>query len=354
MNGLTTVWQTVAGNWKLLALVVVLVGLIVLTIVFALWAILLRLRNIRTARRWETLEEKWEVLLPEVAAGLTPEETLLGRVGRGEELYFVDFLYKAALNADLAMRQVLPRLAAPYLAPITRRMKGGDPERRARAVQTVALLDMERSGAAIVEALDDPSPLVSMIAARNLAASGRPGHAAAVMARLDRFEEWSPKFLISMLVSMGPGAASLIRAALRDTLLAAQTRAVCADALARMGDREALADAAEILGRETDADLLSAALRLVRSGAGATYLEPVRVLAGSADFAVRAQAIATLGQLGGEEDVARLKLALRDPSPWVALHAARGLRAHGEMQYLRNAIHAGTVSSDVALQVLAE
>lgn len=350
----SALWAMVAGNWKLLVLVIVLIGLVVLTVLFALWATLLRLRNIRTARRWNALEDKWEKLLPEVASGLVPDKELYARVGRRERLYFVDFLYKTALRGDPVLRDALPRLAAPYLEPIYQRMKGGDPERRARAVQTVALLDLERSAARIREAVDDESPLVAMIAARSLAASGRTEHVAAVMERLDRFEEWSPKFLISMLVSMGPDAAPAIRAAMKNTALTRQTRAVCADALGRMGDRGGMTEAVQILGSESDPDLLAAVLRLVRSGGGPEHLEPVRALAASADFAVRAQAIATLGQIGGKEDVARLKLALRDPSPWVALHAARGLRAHGEMQYLRNAIHAGTVSSDVALQVLAE
>ncbi len=351
---MNTIWSLVTSNWKLLVLAWVLVGLVALTLSFALWATVLRVRNVRKAKRWDELEEKWEALLPEVMAGLTPDSVLRSRIRKAEQLYFVDFLYKTALRAGPGRREALPRFALPFLGPIVRRMEGGDAERRARAVQTVAVLDLDRNAARVLKALDDPSPLVSMIAARNLAASGRPDLVTAVMERLDRFQEWSPKFLISMLVSMGSESAVLIRAALSSPLLQPQVRAVCADALAQLGVGEALPEAIGVLSTETDADLLSAALRLVRAIGGASALESVRALSGSADFAVRAQAIATLGQLGNEEDLARLKVALRDPSPWVALHAARGLRAHGQLQYLRNALHAGTVSSDVALQVLAE
>jgi HEAT repeat protein len=353
MEHVMVLWSMVAHDWKLLVVVAALLFMLLVTLAFALAATLLRLANNRKARRWGRLEGKWEALLPEVVAGLRAPAELLARVHPRERLYFVDFLYKQALQAGAAQRQALGRLAAPFLAPLAGRTEGGDAERRARALQTLALLAPAPHAPLLLRALADPAPLVAMIAARHLAASRQPAHVDAVLDTLHRFTEWSPKFMTSLLTSMGPAAAPRIRQRAADPALTPAERGIALDALGRLGDGDALPLAAALLARETDADVLAAALRLVRAVGGAADLEPVRRLAAHEDFAVRGHAIAALGQLGDATDVPRLKAGLRDASPWVVLHAARGLRLHGELNFLRQAAQRGTVP-DVALQVLAE
>ena len=52
--------------------------------------------NGQKARFWQALEARWEAALAPVLAGTAEPETLSQLVHAGEELYYVDFLYKNA------------------------------------------------------------------------------------------------------------------------------------------------------------------------------------------------------------------------------------------------------------------
>ena len=152
------------------------------------------------------------------------------------------------------------------------------------------------------------------------------------MARLPRFQEWSPKFLTSMLASMGPGGAPVLRAGLGDRKLPPVVRAVCADALGQLRDTAAAETAASVADAEVDADVLAACLRLLRRVGGTEQLPTIRRLTDAPDDGVRAQAIGALSRVGVPEDTACLRAALADRSPWVVMQAERGLRRRGELE----------------------
>ena len=230
-------WHT--GDWRLLILLGLVAVVWLVAMSFGASAFLLRIHNLRKARFWQALEARWEAALAPVLAGTAEPETLSQLVHAGEELYYVDFLYKNARGARREQRARLGRLAAPYLSRIVERITNGDAERRGRAVQTVAVLAFEEHVRPIQRALDDPSPLVAMTAARSLAREDGARFGGEVMARLPRFQEWSPKFLTSMLASMGPGGAPVLRAGLGDRKLPPVVRAVCADALGQLRDTAA-------------------------------------------------------------------------------------------------------------------
>ena len=70
---------------------------------------------------------------------------------------------------------------------------------------------------------------------------------------------------------------------------------------------------------------------------------------------VRAAALRALGALGGAEgDLALLRRGLDDPSPWVAIHAARGLRESGCEEELEVLARSGSPRAPVAGEVLQE
>jgi hypothetical protein len=342
------------NDWRILVLVVTIGILLLVALAFLASAFLLRVKNIRKAQHWARRERAWDPVLEEVVSGLRPAEELARLVTRGDELYFVDYLYRHAKSRGDEEVEILRGLARPGLHLIAERTRGADPERRARAVHTLSVLAFHDHVGDIVAALDDPSPLVAMTAARALAHTGGPRFTRHVLERLHRFEDWSPRFLTSMLSALGPEAAPELREMLADPLRSPRARAVCADALREIADDEAGDVAAEVIREEADPDVLAACLRLLRRVGGPEHLPSVRALSQSPDQAVRAQAIAALGRLGGPSDTARLRGALDDESAWVALHAARALRSRGQSYALRNAAVLETAHAGLILQVLAE
>lgn len=312
------------GDWRVVLLGLTIVALLLTVLGFAGSASALRVRNNRKANRWARLEEKWGGALAAVLSGAAEVSTLLSEIAPGEELYFVDFLFRRARAGDRP--EVLEGLARPHLHRIAARLQGGDAERRARAVQTVSVLGFDAYADRVLAALDDESPLVAMVAARSLARAGGSEYVVPIIERLDRFEDWSPRFLKSMLESLGSDAAPALRDSLGDATHPPRIRAVFADALRQSADERAADTAASVIQSETDGDVLAACLRLLRKLGSAEHVAPVKALLASNDYAIRAQAVGALGRLGGPAEADLIRRALDDPSPWVVLQAERVLR----------------------------
>jgi len=336
----------------LLGLIVAI--LLVLVIIFAILTIFLRLRNIRTAELWGQLEARWEPIILEVMTGDRSPEDAHRFVGAGEAFYFLDYLMRFANRFLGQEAAVITDLARPYLVGLVDRLPTADPPRRARAIRTLSILGMEDFAPVVVEALDDPSPLVAMIAARALARKNQPQYAGELLARLDRFDNWSLNYMISMLAGMGPEIAPELRRTLADTEVLPQTRAVAAGALRELNDYESAQSAAQILETETDRELLAASLRLIGDVGSPEFLDPIRRLSRSDDAIVRGLALRALGRLGKSEDLPLLRDGIDDESQWVALHAARGLRRVGGIHLLEELLAAHHLQSDLVRQVLAE
>ena len=340
------------GSFALATGIVLLLGCAIL---FAVIAAVLRYRNRRKEKEWLEREARWELPLLEVLAGSESPRVLWDLVGRDEQLYFVDYLLRFARRTRGHTRDILAGLAHPYLGQVAGRIATGDTERRARAVDTVALLGFAEYGKLIVAALDDPSPFVSMIAARCIARQQSPEHARLLVGHLSRLADWSPRQLTAMLASLGHEAAPCLRAAFADPANAPGLRAVAADALRRLHDPEALAVAGAVLETAaSDRDLVAAALRLVAELGGPEQAALVRPFCTHTDAVIRATAIQALPTTGALEDADSLRHALADESGWVAIQAARALMGSGDLRSLRALARAGEPRSALARQVLME
>jgi HEAT repeat protein len=216
------------------------------------------------------------------------------------------------------------------------------------------VLDVHGQARAISGALEDPSPLVSMIAARALARPELTRYAPVILGSIHRFEGWSPRFLSSMLASMGKGAAPILRDTLAQRQLAVEQRTVAADALRRLGDVDAAAVALAVLEEPIHRDLHCSTLRLLGAVGQAEHAEAIRRLTGADDPVVRAQAVRALGRIGDGQDAASLREAANDRSPWVVIHALRGLREVGRDDMVEELSHSEHASAGFARQVLAE
>lgn len=345
---------SIAAGGAMIWIVVTIVAMLIVTVGLIAVALLFRLRNRRKAVRWTRLEQKWEPLLLEVLSGESQPRDLRVCVHGGEELYFVDFVYRYARRLRGAELEVLSELVRPYLGPILRGVTHGDSERRARAVQTLGVLDMAGHAQVIAGALEDESPLVCMIAARALARPEQVSYAPMVLASIHRFDSWSPRFLSSMLAAMGMGAAPMLRATLADRKLPISQRTVAADALRKLADVGAAIPALGVLREPSDRDLHCATLRLLGTIGQPEHASELRRLTASSDAVVRAQAVRALGRLGDVQDAESLRTAVDDASPWVVIHALRGLREVGRgdvVEDLSSSVHS---RAGVARQVLAE
>ncbi len=335
-------------------LAVTIAVLLILVLIFAILTIVLRLSNIRKAELWQQLEARWEPLVLDVMTGERTPEDARRFVADSDIFYFVDYLLRFADRFRGLEAAMIPELARPYLPRLAARIAKADPSRKARAIRTLSRLGMEDYADVIVQALDDPSPLVAMIAARALASKDYPQHAAAVLARLDRFDTWNLNYLVSMVAAMGSEIAPELRRTLADTRMPTQTRAVAAGALRELNDYESGPLAAQVLETETERELLAAALRLVGDVGSPEHLDPIRRLCRTEDPVIRGLALRALGRLGTSEDLALLTKGVADDSQWVALHAARGLHHMGGDYLLEEMLTSGHQQRELAQQVLAE
>jgi HEAT repeat protein len=318
----------------------------------ALVALLLRLSNDRKARRWTRLEVLWQPLALDVVVGLAPPETVWALVGPKDRLHFVNYLLRFAKLVSGSERRIVDDLAAPYLPLVLPQLAYRTAERRARAVQTLSILGSRTYTDIILRALDDPSPLVAMVAARALARGGSPDFAAGILGRLHRFDQWRPSFLASMLASMGPAVAPTLRTALADPTFHPNVRGVAADALRELHDYLAADAAAAVLEETTDRNLLATTLNLMAHIGRAEHLPAIRRHVMSPEPIVRARAVAALGHVGAKEDLPLLVGAFHDPSAWVALRAAEALHEAGAKDSLALLARSDLARAPLARQIL--
>ncbi|MEQ9397840.1 MAG: HEAT repeat domain-containing protein [Longimicrobiales bacterium] len=329
-------------------------ALVALSFLFAMYTMLLRAGHEIREARWRRLTARWQEPLLQALMDPEAEAGIHRLVGPRERLHFVQFALEYARRVIGAERETLQRLARPYLAPLVPRTLHRHQEVRTRAVQTLGALGLPEHADAVTAALDDPSPLVAMVAATALARRDDARYAEAILRRLYRFDTWSPNFLAAMLAGMGPGGAEALREVMADPTEPARVRAIAARALAELPDLQAGPAAAAVVEIEEDPDLLASALRLLTQVGFPEHARYIRVRCASPDAAVRSTALRALGALGQEGDMPRLIGAMSDPSPWVAISAARGIHDAGGEQLLRDLAESEHPRAVVARQVLAE
>lgn len=351
---LTAGWLRVSREPTLLALIAVVLALLLVTIAFSAYAVLLRMQNERRDRRRAALAERWQSALLDAIADPTKISHVHRLVEANRRLHFVGFVLQFARRMRGVEANVLRSIVRPYMGLIAERLESGRVEVRARAVQTLGTLGLRDHEDLVVAALDDPSPLVAMVAARALAKEEEPRYASAVLAKVHRFSEWNRLYLASMLAAMGPEVSPGLRDGLADRAAAPWTRSVMAEALRLQTDFEAGDVAAGVVAEADDQSLTVDALRLLSEVGRPAHLPVVRSKARSHDPAVRAQALRALGRLGGPEDLPILVEALDDDFTWAALYAARGVRETGGRELLLQAAESDDRRGRLAAQVLAE
>lgn len=341
-----------AASPEVLGAVVGAIGvLIALAILLALAALALRLRNEARARRWATLEAKWTPVILNVLGGDDPT-TLTRLVGPDEGRAFVGFVSAFTQRVRGRELEILRELVAPYLELIEEDLTERRAERRARAVRTLAELGMAEHEESLVRALDDPSDLVAMVAARRLFSVGKERHFLSVLNRLSRFTLWSPRFLAGMLASGGSTAIAPLRGILINPRSGTAENVAALAALRLLNDPGAANLAQGLLSLNPERDIRVACLRLIRSLGHSEHADSVRAELKAEDAPTRQAAVETLGAIGGPEDIDVILEYLDDPSPWVRMGAARALDSLGGRSRLLEASSGEGPAAQAALEVL--
>lgn len=298
---------------------------------------------------------RWKEALHGILYGNGEPATLWRLVGEDGAFDFLDFLVQYARRLEGDERRVISSLAQPYLERMAPFLSRRSDTRRARAVQMLGELGLPEHAPMLIAALSDRSPMVAMVAASALARADTPEYAAEVLDHLHRFQHWRQDFLVAMVASMGEDAAPALRRMLMDPAADGRVRSVAADALAILSDPKAADPAADILEATPDLELKASALRVLASVGRQSHLAPVRASVDSGHLAVRLAAIRALGRFGTAEDLPMLEAAVKhDPSPWVAIAAARALKGGGGGRVLEALAGSEHPRAALGLQVISE
>lgn len=327
---------------------------ILLALLFASIAVVLRFMNDREKARRGRLEDQWRPLLLGVLNGQLEPAELKNHVQPQERLFFLEYLYRFARRVEGPPLATIRGLAHTFLDKAASRVAEAPPDVRARYLTILGLLDFDAYSTLIEEALDSSSRLVSIVAIRILARTGGTGYTSAVIHRLQRFSDWSTNALASQLADLGREEPVVLRKALLDSTLPTRTRVIVANSLRQLNDAPSADIAIQILDNEDERPLLLSALRLLGRVGNEEHLPVVRAHADSSDEAVRIRAYDTLSRVGVPVDADRLREGLEDSSTWVALHAARGLKQAGYGEVLHEVATSNHPRASVAQQVLAE
>ena len=339
---------------RLLWVVAILILVFFLSSVLLVVAVvLLRVRNIGRKKRWERMETTWEPVILGVLVSECAEEELHELVRPGDRGYFVDFLlrYSARLKGD--ERDTVLHLARPYLPAIARKLNRRSAEKRARALKTLGELDPDTYMSETVAALQDPSPLVAITAARVLARRRNPEMVSELVQAMKAFELWHSRFLASVLAEFGSEVAPALRGYFEDPKHSPRTRALAAATLEQLNDLPAADVAVEVARTESDVDLLVAAARLIHRVGSGRHVAAVREMLSATNPAVRGYAVAALANIGTSEDAPLIRNAVDDESSWVVMHAVRGLKTIGRLDLLHKLVDANHPRASAAREMLA-
>lgn len=291
-------------------------------------------RNQAKAAFWQSLESQWEPLLLDYIRAELPPEQIWAQVEARHELYFIDYLMRTALNYPPG-REAFQILARPFLPALTARLTAqrGDAEQRARAVQTLTLLGNSEQHGVLLQTLEDPAPLVTLLAALALSQARLHRAAPAILNQLPRLADWHLGLLSQLLSRMGPDVAPLILNYL-ESADNPEAQTVCLQVLTTQNHAPGVQAAVRLLSDSDKVNVQVAALNLLGQLGQAEHLPLIRSHYHSPYFAVRLAVIRALYRQQHPEDTALFQQAFEDSSHWVAMQAAQALKATGQEHVL--------------------
>lgn len=303
------------------------VGIIACSVLMLMVIFMLRIRLLLRQRREERYQKRWQPLLAECVFGV-PQE--LPGVPQKLQYHFLrvwNFHHESLVGSARANLEILA--GNMHLEEVARRlMRSVNLRERLIAVMTLGHLGDRTQWHELRALVADPSPVLSLQAARALLdidASATLAWLVTVMAARD---DWPLSRVVSMLKEVGPNLVTLPLISAAESAMRAEGGEGQVSRLLRMMDvahTEKVAPVAGRIAREAkNPELIAAALRLVQDPRD---LDIVRSHAGHESWFVRASAIRVLGRIGDAADRPLLIDGLGDAHWWVRYRAARALLA---------------------------
>lgn len=334
------------------------VGIIACSMLMLVLIFVLRVRLLVRQRREERYRRQWQPLLAECVFGV-PQT--LPQVPGNLQYHFLrvwNFHHESLVGSARAHLETLA--ANMHLEEIARHlMHSKNLRERLIAVMTLGHLGDRTQWHELRALVADPSPMLSLQAARALLdidASATLAWLVTVMAARD---DWPLSRVVSMLKEAGPDLVTLPLMSAAESAMRAEGGERQVARLLRMMDvahTERVAPVAGKIAREANSpELIAAALRLVQDPRD---LEIVRKHCAHESWFVRASATRVLGRIGDATDRPLLMSRLGDSHWWVRYRAARALLALPgtrieDVEQIRTSLE-DRYAADILAQAIAE
>lgn len=302
-------------------------GIIACSMLMLLAVIMLRIRLLLRQRRERIYEAGWQPLLAECVFSVPAALPQVPRRLRYHFLKVWNFHHESLVGGTRANLEALA--GAMHLEDIAvEMMRTGNLRERLIAVMTLGHLGNRTQWHELRALVADPSPVLSLTAARALLDIDASATLAWLVAVMAAREDWPLSRVVNMLKEAGPDLVTLPLISAAEAAVRAEGGGRQVARLLRMMEvahTERVTPVAGRIAREVrDPELIAAALRLVQDPRD---LDIVRIHAGHEAWYVRASALRVLGRIGGIADRPLLVDKLGDGHWWVRYRAAQALLA---------------------------
>jgi len=339
----------------IIILIVFIAFLFIISVIFALITMVLRLKNYLKGRKWSNLEDRWHDDLLAVISEAEEPSVLLDKVENEHKLYFLDYLFRFALRLKGPELHTLTEIAKPFEDTMVRRLSEGDTTQKVRAIITLDKLQLPVPKSDYIQLLDDPSPLVSLYAARAMIKQEYSDHEDVlekIIFTLPRYENWSYRLLSNILAQAGSHNAHYLRNKLLDNNLEEKARIIIGESLILLNDIEAADTAARVLQNHPDDALAKTCLEIIANTGSPQHRKTVRPYLESSNPEIIGKSIEALGTIGNQEDIPAIEEAFNEQSNWIAFRAALALQQIKAEDVLQKISSNEGAKAQIALQVL--
>lgn len=283
--------------------------------------VVLRMRALRRERRDSREREYWSQALKEELAGASPQARRLDQDQAHGFIEAWNTLHESLPEADSRRLAALGERVG--LVEIARHQLRGRYHDRAMAIIALGHLRDGRLFDELSGFLENPSPIVSLCAARALAQIDPPRAMALFVPMIASREDWFPGSVARILTENRDGSAAR---ELSDVLLRANadTATMLVRLLARVAPEQAAGVIRQLLDAQVDDHVISVCLQLVDDPRDR---ERVQRFLQSPRWHVRMHAAAALGRMGEPADRRLLEPLLSDSVWWVRYRTAQALLA---------------------------
>ncbi len=298
---------------------------IAVSVLMLIAVIMLRVGRTMRQRQERRFVAQWRPLLAECTFGV-PQE--LPAIPRTMQYVFLKLWIYHLESLTGAARDNLVQLAkaAGADAVVRSMIRKKDLRRRLIAVVALGHLGDRSAWHELRELTDDPSPILSLAAARALLDIDAPVTLDWLIPVIARREDWPVARVVAMLKDLGPDHVTRPLIAGVEAAFASDDKARQVPRLLRMMQVAYPGLSApvvrKILARTSDAEIIAAALRVLYDPRD---LDMLRTYARHESWVVRISAVRALGRIGMPEDRKLLTDMLSDRHWWVRYHAARAL-----------------------------